>query len=128
MTKTPWRIDVHAHPLPDFYMEAVTGAGITRSRGKAYPDWSESQLLELMDRNGILTSMLSFSTPHVVFAEGHSKRTATDVEDIGLVGAHISQDCSNQELEAYSQPSVLREPLVKDRVQDIFKIVNQVVD
>ena len=28
----PFRIDVHLHILPEFYMEAVNAAGITRSR------------------------------------------------------------------------------------------------
>jgi predicted TIM-barrel fold metal-dependent hydrolase len=65
----PHRIDVHAHALPAFYMEAVEAAGITRSKGKSYPAWSPDLHLRLMDRNGIRTSILSFSTPHVHFGD-----------------------------------------------------------
>lgn len=65
----PFRIDIHLHILPEFYMEAVSGAGITRSRGKAYPDWSEDLSLRMMDANDIKTSITSISTPHVHFGD-----------------------------------------------------------
>jgi predicted TIM-barrel fold metal-dependent hydrolase len=65
----PHRIDVHAHALPDFYMGAVEAAGIARSKGKPYPAWSPDLHLRLMDKNGIRTSILSFSTPHVHFGD-----------------------------------------------------------
>jgi predicted TIM-barrel fold metal-dependent hydrolase len=69
MGANPTRIDVHAHILPEFYMEAVSGAGITRSRAKPYPAWSLDLCLNLMDTYGIATSITSFSTPHVHFGD-----------------------------------------------------------
>ena len=70
----PFRIDVHLHILPPFYLEAVSSAGITRSRGKAYPDWSEDLSLQLMDDNDIKTSITSISTPHVHFGDDAKAR------------------------------------------------------
>jgi predicted TIM-barrel fold metal-dependent hydrolase len=65
----PFRIDIHLHVLPAFYIDAVSAAGITRSRGKAYPDWSEDLSLRLMDKNAIKTAITSISTPHVHFGD-----------------------------------------------------------
>lgn len=81
----PFRIDVHLHILPQFYMDAVSGAGITRSRGKAYPDWSEDLSLRLMDNNGIKTSITSISTPHVHFGDdGKARELARRCNDFAL--------------------------------------------
>jgi 6-methylsalicylate decarboxylase len=65
----PFRVDVHLHILPGFYVEAVSDAGITRSRGKAYPDWSEDLCLRMMDQCEIKTGITSISTPHVHFGD-----------------------------------------------------------
>jgi len=70
----PFRIDVHLHILPPFYMDAVSGAGITRSRGKAYPDWSEDLSLRMMDQCGIRVGITSISTPHVHFGDNRKAR------------------------------------------------------
>lgn len=57
----PHRIDVHGHIIPPQYLdEAPPSAAMQRSR-----QWSPERALEEMDRNGIATSMLSFSTPYL---------------------------------------------------------------
>lgn len=70
----PHRIDVHLHILPEFYMNAVSRVGITRSKGKAYPDWSEDLSLRLMDESDIKTGITSISTPHVHFGDDAKAR------------------------------------------------------
>jgi predicted TIM-barrel fold metal-dependent hydrolase len=70
----PFRIDVHLHILPQFYMDAVSGAGISRSGKKAYPDWSEDLSLHLMDQCAIKTGITSISTPHVHFGDDAKAR------------------------------------------------------
>lgn len=57
-------IDVHAHLLPDFYVEQATAAGHAHPDGMGgWPSWSVEAHLDLMDRNGIETAMLSMSSP-----------------------------------------------------------------
>jgi predicted TIM-barrel fold metal-dependent hydrolase len=69
-----FRLDVHLHILPPFYMDAVTAAGVTRSKGKAYPDWSEDLSLRVMDAHAIKTGITSISTPHVHFGDNSKAR------------------------------------------------------
>lgn len=57
-------IDVHAHLLPDFYVQQATAAGHAHPDGMGgWPTWSVQAHLDLMDRNGIDTAMLSMSSP-----------------------------------------------------------------
>ncbi|MBV1942682.1 amidohydrolase [Streptomyces sp. BV286] len=63
-------IDVHAHLLPDFYVQQATEAGHTHPDGMgSWPSWSVRAHLDLMDRNGIETAMLSMSSPGVHFGD-----------------------------------------------------------
>lgn len=68
-------IDVHAHLLPDFYVEQATAAGHAHPDGMGgWPSWSVRDHLELMDRNGISTAMLSLSSPGVHFGDDKAAR------------------------------------------------------
>lgn len=62
------RIDVHAHFLPDFYVEALGRAGLrTVDGGMPIPAWTAAAALEVMDRQGIATAMISLSSPSTHF-------------------------------------------------------------
>ncbi|WP_326660112.1 amidohydrolase family protein [Streptomyces canus] len=68
-------IDVHAHLLPDFYVEQATAAGHAHPDGMGgWPSWSVEAHLDLMDRNGIDTAMLSMSSPGVHFGDDKAAR------------------------------------------------------
>ncbi|MFJ9097351.1 amidohydrolase family protein [Streptomyces sp. NPDC102405] len=68
-------IDVHAHLLPDFYVQQATAAGHAHPDGMAgWPPWSVTAHLDLMDRNGIETAMLSMSSPGVHFGDDKAAR------------------------------------------------------
>lgn len=68
-------IDVHAHLLPDFYVQQATAAGHAHPDGMAgWPPWSVAAHLDLMDRNGIETAMLSMSSPGVHFGDDKAAR------------------------------------------------------
>ncbi|MFD9195923.1 amidohydrolase family protein [Streptomyces phaeochromogenes] len=68
-------IDVHAHLLPDFYVQQATAAGHAHPDGMGgWPTWSVQTHLDLMDRNGIDTAMLSMSSPGVHFGEDNAAR------------------------------------------------------
>ncbi|MCX5254518.1 amidohydrolase [Streptomyces canus] len=63
-------IDVHAHLLPDFYVQQATAAGHAHPDGMGgWPTWSVETHLDLMDRNAIETAMLSMSSPGVHFGD-----------------------------------------------------------
>ena len=67
----PHRIDVHHHVIPDTYLEAMNRAGVDQPiPGVAYPRWSVEEDLDLMDRHGIQTAVVSITAPGVAFADG----------------------------------------------------------
>ena len=67
----PYRIDVHHHVIPDTYLQAMNRAGVDHPiPGVAYPSWSVEADLDLMDRYGIQTAVVSITAPGVAFADG----------------------------------------------------------
>lgn len=63
------RIDVHHHVLPDFYIEAQRGAGITGSAYRGFPEWTPEKSLAVMETNRIATAVLSFTSPGIWFGD-----------------------------------------------------------
>lgn len=65
----PYRIDVHHHLLPQFYIDAQIAAGITGTAYRAFPEWSAEISLGLMERLNIATTILSFTAPGIYFGD-----------------------------------------------------------
>ena len=86
------RIDVHAHHLPDAYREAATAAGHAQPDGfPQLPAWTAAAHVELMDRLGIATSILSVSSPGVHLGDDAAARDlarAVNEEGQRAVAAH----------------------------------------
>lgn len=86
------RIDVHAHFLPEVYARALDKAGMkTVDGGMPVPTWSEQAALEVMDRQGIATAMISLSSPATHFlAVDERPQLARAVNEAGaaLMKAH----------------------------------------
>jgi predicted TIM-barrel fold metal-dependent hydrolase len=60
------KIDVHAHYVPDGYRTALQRAGHDQPDGFPWiPEWSAEEHVQVMDRLGIATSLLSVSSPGV---------------------------------------------------------------
>jgi predicted TIM-barrel fold metal-dependent hydrolase len=78
-------VDVHAHFLTPEYVELARAAGHDHPDGMpGWPTWSASRHLELMDRWGIATSMLSISSPGVHFGDDTAARELSrHVNDAG---------------------------------------------
>ena len=69
------RIDVHTHFLPDFYVEALNSAGLSRLDGiVGLPKWSPEAALKLMDQLGVSIAILSISSPGVHFGDDAAAR------------------------------------------------------
>ncbi|HUD50222.1 amidohydrolase family protein [Parvibaculum sp.] len=82
------KVDVHAHFLPPCYAEALSRAGMTTlDGGFPVPQWSVGAALEMMDRNGIASAMISLSSPATHFLEP-SKRKGL-VREINEAGADL---------------------------------------
>ncbi|MFG2429503.1 amidohydrolase family protein [Streptomyces sp. NPDC048590] len=85
-------IDVHAHFVTDSYVRRAREAGHELPDGvPAWPSWSAKAHLELMDRCGIGTSVLSVSSPGVHFGDDTAaRRLAREVNEDGAdtVRAH----------------------------------------
>jgi predicted TIM-barrel fold metal-dependent hydrolase len=68
-------IDVHAHYLPPGYLAAATAALNGLPDGMPFmPTWQPDTTLEMMDRQGIATAMLSVSSPGVHFGDDQAAR------------------------------------------------------
>ncbi|MEU5096211.1 amidohydrolase family protein [Streptomyces sp. NPDC020996] len=82
---TPGYLDVHAHFVTDSYVRQAREAGHELPDGvPAWPAWSAAAHLELMDRCGIETSMLSVSSPGVHFGDdAAARRLAREVNEAG---------------------------------------------
>ena len=63
------RIDVHHHVLPEFYKDAQRAAGISGSAYGRFPEWTVEKSLELMERQRIATTILSFTSPGIYFGD-----------------------------------------------------------
>jgi predicted TIM-barrel fold metal-dependent hydrolase len=86
MTATPSSlVDVHAHFLTPEYVEAARAAGHEHPDGMpGWPTWNAREHVELMDRWGIGTSMLSISSPGTHFGDDAAARALTrHVNDTG---------------------------------------------
>jgi 6-methylsalicylate decarboxylase len=85
-------IDVHAHFVTDSYIRQARAAGHGKPDGMpAWPAWSAGAHLEMMDRSGIDTALLSVSSPGVFFGDGEAaRRLAREVNEdgAGIVRAH----------------------------------------
>lgn len=63
------RIDVHHHIVPKEYAQTLAELGVTKGLGVRIPKWSVGKTLEVMDRYGISTAVLSISAPGVYFKD-----------------------------------------------------------
>jgi predicted TIM-barrel fold metal-dependent hydrolase len=71
----PGRIDVHAHYVPAEYRTRLLAAGVERPDGMpGLPAWDVPTALEVMDRLGVATAMLSVSSPGVYFGDADAAR------------------------------------------------------
>ena len=68
-SRSSGRIDVHAHALPPFYVDAVTATGHKTSVSGGFPAWTPEAALAFMDRNDIGISINSISPPGVHFGD-----------------------------------------------------------
>ena len=62
-------IDVHQHPIPDYYKRALASVGVQGSGENPWAEWSLSAQLELMDETGTAAAVNSIASPGVYFGD-----------------------------------------------------------
>lgn len=68
------RIDVHHHVFPPEYLAEVERLGLTEAGDVVFPIWSPATSIEMMDRHGVQTAIVSVSSPGVYFGNTTSAR------------------------------------------------------
>jgi predicted TIM-barrel fold metal-dependent hydrolase len=84
-------IDIHAHFFTPEYHAALRAAGLDSVDGFPIPDWSMDSAIELMDRWGIRTQLLSISAPGIEFVPRQDARTlarAVNENNAVMIGKH----------------------------------------
>ncbi len=61
------RIDIHYHIIPEPYVRALAGRGITGASSVEFPKWTPETAIRHMDRMKVATAITSLSTPGVWF-------------------------------------------------------------
>lgn len=62
-----YRIDVHAHLIPDFYRDAMRAYEVKGDGGLPTPTWSPGKAVDFMDKFGIQCQVVSLSEPGLSF-------------------------------------------------------------
>lgn len=62
-------IDVHHHIVPKEYVSSLSDKGVKKGLGVQLPGWSANKAIEVMDKNGIASSIISISAPGVYFKD-----------------------------------------------------------
>ena len=106
ISSSPFRVDIHHHLIPDFYVSALKQQGVQALHGAGFPKWSEGQSLELMDPYGIAAAItliqfshldtghltigeVGFHTPHIFWCDpGCSPMQQTHQPGILVAIAH----------------------------------------
>ena len=68
------RIDTHHHAVPTSYRRYLEANGIAASGGAPIPAWSPAEAIDVMDRFGIATGIMSVSAPGVHFGDDGKAR------------------------------------------------------
>ncbi len=63
-------IDVHHHNIPPAFVKVMADKGIKKVAGAPLPVWTPEKSIDVMDSNGIQTSITSLSAPGVHFGDG----------------------------------------------------------
>ncbi|MGW4094658.1 amidohydrolase family protein [Nocardia sp. NPDC004750] len=75
-------VDVHHHIVPDFYSAALKGSGYAHAiQGVDYPSWKPQSSLEMMDRQGVETAIVSLTVPGVSLDPDLAPRLAHQIND-----------------------------------------------
>ncbi|MET7332134.1 amidohydrolase family protein [Nonomuraea sp. NPDC005650] len=64
------RIDVHQHMIPEPYARRLRSHGVDAPGGRPLPAWSPAEAVEMMDRQGIATAIVSLTTPGAYLGDG----------------------------------------------------------
>jgi len=70
----PYRIDIHHHILPPFYVAALESIGITTAYGVPFPDWSPEETMGVLDKNRIATAITSIPMLGVYYKDSSFAR------------------------------------------------------
>ena len=68
------KIDVHVHYVPQAYREALVNCGEENPDGFPTPAWDPETHLQVAEQLGIVTTMLSITSPHINFGDQHAAK------------------------------------------------------
>jgi 6-methylsalicylate decarboxylase len=83
------KIDRHVHYLTPEYRKALLDAGEHLPDGFPTPAWDAEEHLDMMERQGIATALLSASSPHLNF--GNREKTGALARSVNEYGADLAR-------------------------------------
>jgi 6-methylsalicylate decarboxylase len=83
------KIDLHVHYLTPEYRKALLDAGEHLPDGFPTPPWNAEEHLDLMERQGIATALLSASSPHINF--GNREKSRALARSVNEYGADLAR-------------------------------------
>lgn len=108
----PFKIDVHHHAVPDLYVKELEGMNYVPSHGAGYPAWSPQSSLDVMDQNGIASSITSLSSPGVYLGDkAHAIDFSRRIND-------YSANMVSQHPDRFGFFAILPMPLVESSIKE----------
>ena len=87
-------VDVHQHPIPEYYKRALERVGIHGSGENPWADWSVEAQLELMDEADIAVAVNSIASPGVYFGDAEFAKNLAQECNEG--SARLTSDYPNR--------------------------------
>ena len=113
------KIDVHHHPFPVQYVNAIKQAGVKKSLGFDFPIWTPEASLKVMDNTGIKIAMLSITAPGVYSSDPEASFSEALSKDLSRMTNEIIAETKEQYPERFGGFATIPMLNPKDAIEEL---------